>query len=469
MGERRLQLRFGDRWLKIGFMLAICSAVLLAACARATPTLTPTATPTSIAMATATPTLTATATPLPTTTPTPSHIPTPTPTNTLAPTHTPADQQYLIAGLIGAQQGLRLVPLEFTDQTFYVNHHAYCRQIRNMEQVTSLQAWMELDREQQSLFFQGPAFHPSLRDYLQDPLADLGLDIFAADVDVWSADFGQVSFSFSGDGWGWGYAGETGPRAEFWAALGGFDQQTLKCNLTSERDFQEAEHQGVPYVWQNEDYEINLRTRIIGADPILNRVAFPEGGLVAAPATHLMTSVLDTWDGWAPSLLNSQPHARIATILGEEVVAMVWIPAEQVAARTFENNEQKPDDPLLRRSDFPQWRSLHSYTLAGLGYRENRKEGESAFVALYYDDPQAAKADAGELARRWQDYMERFASTLKEASPDAFSTLDTTVVEEGNYSILLGTCPPPDTDPTLELPAYLRRWVSMWPLDMLLP
>ena len=59
--------------------------------------------------------------------------------------------------------------------------------------------------------------------------------------------------------------------------------------------------------------------------PILKRVAFNDDLFLAAPATSVMTSLIDVEQGTASSLADSRAHKALAQAVGSDLVSgMFW-------------------------------------------------------------------------------------------------------------------------------------------------
>ena len=201
---------------------------------------------------------------------------------------------------------------------------------------------------------------------------------------------------------------------------------------------EEAEYRGVTYYTRNEDYIGSLEDPLTRFGPILNRVAFNDDLFLAAPATSVMTSLIDVEQGTASSLADSRAHKALAQAVGSDLVAGMFWPF------TWLNSDWVPRNIADYRGsvimDGPgRWESLSVYEVVLSGYRV--REGVDEIVsALFYPDPEAAEGDAAELKHRWETYVVPGSSEGPQLVQGC-APLTTRVIKGDDFSVLEASCP----------------------------
>jgi hypothetical protein len=211
-------------------------------------------------------------------------------------------------------------------------------------------------------------------------------------------------------GWNWvninrAVFNEIPPPWGFSVVEGDFDEALIGERLT-EQGYTKSEYGSYTYYHINDDMQINIRSelgRMVLAQ--LNRVAVLDDTLVVAPATGIMTGVLDTMTGDSESVNDTDSGRAIADSLGE-VQGAVLITANRVF-------QLDPDTtPSFSLPAAASWGTLHDYSLFGTGYLDDGSE-RYWIISLYYDDKESAVADAGELVSRLKSYS--FNTHLEQA------------------------------------------------------
>lgn len=176
---------------------------------------------------------------------------------------------------------------------------------------------------------------------------------------------------------------------------GRFDESAIRQKLL-EQGYAENQFVGYTYYAKWDDYWVGLN------DPLsrltlgtMNRVYVGDGVLVTAPATAHVEAFLETWAGNRSSLADDEAFSSLARALDDPLSAVlltkdaVWEPVQDDLA-TYE----KP----------PGWSELHQWEALGVGYGKTSDDGPWYRFSVYYEDPKAAGADAGELVKRMQSY-----------------------------------------------------------------
>jgi len=191
---------------------------------------------------------------------------------------------------------------------------------------------------------------------------------------------------------------DTPPPWGFSVIEGNFDEVLIAGKLT-EQGYEQAEYGPYTYYWKNDDMKVDIRSEIGGQVLAqLNRVAVLDNTLVIAPATGIVTGVLDAMMGDAPSVIDNSACEALAESLGD-VLAAVLITPDRVMKLT--PTQPAPPFDFAAAAD---WGTLHPYDMLGIGYRD---DGEERYwdISLYYDDTSAAAADAAELVSRLESYI----------------------------------------------------------------
>jgi hypothetical protein len=179
---------------------------------------------------------------------------------------------------------------------------------------------------------------------------------------------------------------------------GHFDEDLIAAKL-AERGYEKAAYGDHTYYRINNDMQIDMRSelgRMVMAQ--LNRVAILDDTVVTAPASDIMTGVLDARDGKTMSVWDD-PSARAVIDSLRDAVAATLIPADRVM-----NVSPTQTPPPFNLPAAREWGALHSYDMVGLGYRDN---GQDRYwdISLHYDAEADAEADAAELVSRLNSYV----------------------------------------------------------------
>ena len=194
----------------------------------------------------------------------------------------------------------------------------------------------------------------------------------------------------------------------------------------------------------------------------MNRIAFLDDWIAAAPSTGIIEQLIDVHHGESPSLLESAPHRALIEAIGDGLLGGAFIPPGWIAENwnTVNTGSVARLDRYMAGPD--QWGQFSPYDLALLGYRVQGDAEETVF-AFYYPDPVAAARDAGELEKRWNSFHYDPRGPLANPEPEevpatlSCSPLSTTVIEGSGHSVLIGTCPvlrSEERDPAVKGPSF---------------
>ena len=236
----------------------------------------------------------------------------------------------------------------------------------------------------------------------------------ATAIDVWSADRSVF------------YA--TIPPRSFYVHEGDFNSDLIKSKLT-ELGYQKVEYGSYSYYRINDDFSPGNLSNPVSQEVLsaMNRVAVLDDMVIIAPATEIMTGILDGLADKELPLIDNPAVQALAASLGDVLSGVIMNPE-----RTLNSNPPQQMPPFNLRVP-ADWGLLHQYDMAGMGYKD---DGNDRFwvISLYYKDAQAASADAGELAKRMKSYI--FNTNLPGDRPGAPRKPLTDYVEVGTPRVV---------------------------------
>jgi len=267
-----------------------------------------------------------------------------------------------------------------------------------------------------------------------DLLYGYNLSPFSGGVHLvrWQDTFGYDAFDTSQEIW-ISQVEQKGARPLFSVMKGNFDKPKIIEKLNN-LGYQLKEYASIDYYSINEDYHLggpSAPSAFLMAKSFLNRGMVKEGEIIAAPADDIFFSVLDVRSGKQSSLEDSLAYTRVAEALGDVLgVALV------------------PQSVLRSENVSEDWDNLHTYDLAGIGYRVEGQD-RKVVIALHYADKSAAN-DIDELNRRMAEYVVTTGNLKTPLLADLFYIGDPEVTVYGPDSILkVELVYKPDTPSTL--------------------
>jgi hypothetical protein len=201
-------------------------------------------------------------------------------------------------------------------------------------------------------------------------------------------------------------------------AQGRFDDELIADKLTelgyTKTDYGSYSYYNYYYKIRD-DYEINLTdplSKMVMAS--MNRVAVFSDLLVISPATEYVTGVLDVMTSTVPSVMDNTACRALADSLDDPLAAVITTPD-----RIITSIQDAEDKPVFQFTVPADWKPLHTYEMAMLGYHA---EGDNRFfdIALYYTDKEAAEADGKEIVARMSSYTLNTWSKNEKADKRAF-------------------------------------------------
>lgn len=184
-----------------------------------------------------------------------------------------------------------------------------------------------------------------------------------------------------------------------WSILeGNFDEELIATKL-NEQGYTKTDHGSYSYYQIKGDYDISIDhplSRMVMA--AMNRVAVLDNTIIVSPATEFVTGVFDAMDGNTPSITDNAACRALADSLGDVLIAVMTTPEMTIFAIPQMEEKVKFDFAIPE-----DWRLLHQYDMAAMGYKA---EGEYRYlvIALYYVDEADARADGAEIVKRMGDY-----------------------------------------------------------------
>jgi hypothetical protein len=205
--------------------------------------------------------------------------------------------------------------------------------------------------------------------------------------------------------------------------------------------YEKLDYQGVTYYALFEDYEQNLHYPLrMGA---FNRIALLDDWLLAAPATDLLTALIDIHQGNGDGFMDSDLHRKLAEAVGVGILTEVFKDQTVIKDPGIPGNYMQLSLPIFQRyMDGPnKWGTLSDYNLTLAGYRI-RDNVEEIAIALYYSDPSLAEKDRAEIEHRWNTYGVNLPNIYDNyPATEACAPLSTQVIKGEGYSILVASCP----------------------------
>lgn len=145
------------------------------------------------------------------------------------------------------------------------------------------------------------------------------------------------------------------------------------------------------------EQDLQSPTHQTGVLARMNRVFLDEGALAAGPDTDPIVDVVGASAGETPILAGDPLFSRLGASLGRPLSASLL--PRQVAL-------EPEGQPQLSYDAYPKpngWGDIHQWEALGAGF--TRVEGEPFWaISLFYPDPAAAAADAGEIINRMKGY-----------------------------------------------------------------
>jgi hypothetical protein len=300
-----------------------------------------------------------------------------TPNATTSPT--PPQPSSIISAATQFGNMLAKVPYSFLQEhDIWFGDLEAAKRIQGIENADSLDALMKLTpdkRSQVSQILSGIAA-PTWRNMQMAPAA--GFDYFMIKRGLFT---------------------DTPPPWAFSLSEGNFDKDLIVGKLT-EAGYQKVEY--VPYFYYslNDDFSVDdlsnpMTQKVLSA---MNRVALLDNALITAPATEILTGILDTMAGKEASVLDSPAGRCLASSLGDVLSGVLMNPE-----RTLNPNPPQ-EMPQFKFAVPPDWELLHQYEMTGIGFKTDGQE-RYWIVSLYYKNAEEAMADADILAKRMESYI----------------------------------------------------------------
>jgi hypothetical protein len=225
------------------------------------------------------------------------------------------------------------------------------------------------------------------------------------------------------------------PPWGFSVSQGNFDESLIGEKLTGQ-GYTKAAYGDYTYYWKNGDMGTDIQSEI-GRHIMsqLNRVAVLDNTLVVAPATSIMTGVLDAMTGNVTRVIDNTACQALTDTLGDVFAAVLITPNRILEVAP---GQTVPPFDLPTATD---WNTLHLYDMIAMGYRDTGTE-RYWIISLYYADAEQAKADAAELTSRLNSYTFNSLFEQMENLPltSRYEVGESVVKEYGNGATLTVSC-----------------------------
>ena len=277
---------------------------------------------------------------------------------------------------------LGFVPYSFLEEhDIWFNNPGKAKQLHGFEDITSWEAVVNIpDEERQSW---------------ADAIRELNISSVTGlkSTSEWIQVFGFDSMMASRS-----VFVEMPPPGVFSIMEGDFDEDLIIGKL-QELGYEETKHGSYTYHKIFGDYNLNLDSKVTRiAMASMNRVAVLDDTIITAPATDIITGILDAMAGDVNAVIDNAACRALADSMGEVLAAGIITPD-----RVLDRFPGSTNMPPFNFSIPEDWGLLHQYDMVGMGYKD---DGEERFwvISLYYSDTEAASADAGELVKRMEGY-----------------------------------------------------------------
>jgi hypothetical protein len=293
-----------------------------------------------------------------------------------APTSTPVNTEF--ARMLG------YIPYSFLEEhDIWFSNPVESRKIYGITNADSYESVMKLtqdERKQLATALNGIAPPPNGRNMQYDLAKNVGFDDWMADRSVFPSVLPPWTFNY--------YEGN-------------FDDALIENKLT-EQGYEKLSYGPYTYYSIRGDFEIDANNEMVmqGVLASLNRIAVLENGIITAPATGILTGILDAIAGNAESLMDKASCHALFASLGDVLSGVIISPARVIDPAPGHSGGL----PLFDFTVPADWGTLHQYDLIGLGYKDDGQH-RSWLISLYYTDPQGASGDASLLSIRMNSYL----------------------------------------------------------------
>jgi len=202
------------------------------------------------------------------------------------------------------------------------------------------------------------------------------------------------------------------PPWRFSISEGDIDTSVIEQKLM-ELGYEKKTYGSNSYFSHFDDFQLELSDPVSSLEMAdLNRVALLENKMIAAPATGILTAILDTLAYHSDTVIDNAACRALAVSLGD-VVSGGYIAPERIIDPAPGHSHNLPLFDFLIPED---WGLLHRYEMVGTGYKDDGRE-RSWVLSLYYTNGTDASADAAKLAKRMASY--EFHTQYKDSKSSA--------------------------------------------------
>lgn len=222
-------------------------------------------------------------------------------------------------------------------------------------------------------------------------------------LSTWHDTFGFDAFDINQEIWIENVIQPNGGHPSFSVMNGNFDENNIKGKFTS-LGHQIDDFACGDYCAIRTENQIDLKSSEASGMSMacLNRMMVKQHEIIAAPAEDVLFSVMDVRSAKQNSLQDSLAYTRVAEILGDSLGAALI-----------------PQSVLQSENSGLNWDKLHTYDLAGIGYRVDGKDRKIVIVLHYPDN--SASLDFDELSQRLSEYSLSFGQLENPYLSDVFN------------------------------------------------
>jgi hypothetical protein len=294
---------------------------------------------------------------------------------------TPAETSQPTAKLTNLARLLSLVPYAFLEKNdVWFGDQKAAKELNGISDVNSQEAFLQLSSDQRKQVLtalQGIAGVFTINNWQK--IAPL------TGYDVWSVD--RSIFVNMPPPWA------------YYISEGQFDKEVITGKLMG-LGYQKVAYGSYSYYKINDDFSTGIPLNPVSAQVLaaMNRIAILDSTVIIAPATDIMTELLDTLAGKATAAIDNPGCRALAASLGDLLSGVIMNPE-----RTLNLNPPQKM-PLFEFTVPSDWGVLHQYELTGIGFKNDGKD-RYWVISLYYKDAQDATEDADILANRLKNYI----------------------------------------------------------------
>jgi len=159
------------------------------------------------------------------------------------------------------------------------------------------------------------------------------------------------------------------PPGLFSIMEGDFDEDLILSKL-DELGYEETEHGSYTYHKIFGDYDLNFDSKVTRiAMASMNRVAVLDDTVITAPATDIISGILDSMAGDEVAVIDDAACRALANSIGEVLAAVIITPD-----RVLDPYPGHGEMPPFKFTIPEDWGLLHQYDMVGMSYNDDGEE-----------------------------------------------------------------------------------------------